>query len=318
MMEAVLFCVVGLALLAVGGEGLVRGAVGIARRAGLSELMIGLTLVGFGTSTPELVTSLNAAAAGAPGIALGNVLGSNIGNILLVFALVVLIRPVAVDRAATGRDGILMVAVSAILTVLCLITGEISRLSGALLVAGLLGYLVMVWRQEQAGGPAADLHKEEAHTHDPVPQALWISLLFSAGGLAMLVLGADLLVQGAVSIARTAGVSETVIGLTIVAIGTSLPELVATLVAALKGRADVAFGSIVGSNLYNILGILGITALFQPIPIPADLAMTDWLALVGSAVLLAVFAWTGSRLSRREAAVMLALYGCYLWTLFGV
>lgn len=318
MMEAVLFCGAGLVLLAVGGEGLVRGAVGIARRAGLSELMIGLTLVGFGTSTPELVTSINAAAAGAPGIALGNVLGSNIGNILLVFALVVLIRPVAVDRAANGRDGLLMVAVSVALAALCLLTGEISRLSGVLLVAGLLGYLVVVWRLEQSGGPEAELHKEESHTHDPVPQALWISLLFAAGGLAMLVFGADLLVQGAVTIARTAGVSETVIGLTIVAIGTSLPELVATLVAALKGRADVAFGNIVGSNLYNILGILGVTALVQPIPIPADVAITDWLALVGSAALLVVFAWTGSRLSRREAGVMLALYGVYLWTLFGV
>lgn len=316
-MEALLFCLAGLVLLAVGGEGLVRGAVGIARRAGLSELMIGLTLVGFGTSAPELVTSIKAATAGAPGISLGNVMGSNIGNILLVFALVVLVRPVAVDRAATGRDGLLVIAVSLLLAAIGLLVGEISRPVGILLIIGLVTYMVVVWKLEQKGGPAADLHKEESHTHDPAPQALWVSLLFAGVGLGMLVFGADLLVTGAVTLARMAGISETVIGLTVVAIGTSLPELVATLVAALKGRSDVAFGSIVGSNLYNILGILGVTAIIHPITIPADVAMTDWIALVGSAILLVVFSWTGARLSRREGAVMLALYGVYMWTLFG-
>lgn len=143
-----------------------------------------------------------------------------------------------------------------------------------------------------------------------------VSALFALGGLALLVWGADLLVVGAIAIARGSGISETVIGLTIVAIGTSLPELVATLVAALKGRADVAFGNIVGSNLYNILGILGVTALVHPIAVPVDVGVFDWAVRVGSAILLALFALTGRRLSRVEGLALLAMYGLYVGALF--
>jgi len=156
------------------------------------------------------------------------------------------------------------------------------------------------------------MHSEESHTHDPAPQKLWHSALFALGGLGLLVWGADLLVTGAITTARLAGISETVIGLTVVAIGTSLPELVATLTAALKGRSDVAFGNIVGSNLYNILGILGVTAIIHPIAIPADIGLVDWAALVGSAVLLMIFALSGKRITRLKGAVMLAAYAAYI------
>ena len=316
-MDTTLQIIAGLALLAVGGEGVIRGAVGVARRLGLSELLIGLTLVGFGTSAPELITSVNAALSGSSGISIGNVLGSNIGNVLLIFALVVLIRPLTINPRAVGRDGVLAIAASILIAGLALAFGELSRSLGALLVFLLVGYIGLVWWLERKGGPAALVHAEESHTHDPAPQSLWLSALFALGGVGLLVYGADLLVGGAVTLARTAGISETVIGLTIVAIGTSLPELVATLAAALKGKNDVAFGNIVGSNIYNILGILGVTALVHPIAIPADIGLTDWAALVGSALLLVVLAYTGRRVTRLEGAILLALYGLYTWSLFG-
>ena len=311
-MEAGLQIVVGLALLAIGGEGVVRGAVGVARRLGLSELLIGLTLVGFGTSTPELMTSIDAALAGSPGIALGNVIGSNIGNILLILAAVVLIRPLSVNPAAVRRDGLIVIAASFALAAMALVFGELNRWIGAAFVAVLALYIVAAWRLERRGGPVADMHKAESHTHDPAPNALWLSLLFAFAGLGLLIWGADLLVEGAISTARVAGISESVIGLTIVAIGTSLPELVATLAAALKGRSDVAFGNIVGSNLYNILGILGVTALIQPLAIPIDIGVVDWAVLIGSACFLLVFAASCRRLTRLEGAILLAFYCSYV------
>lgn len=311
-MEAGLQIVAGLALLALGGEGVVRGAVAIARRLGLSELLIGLVLVGFGTSTPELMTSIDAAMLGSPGIAIGNVLGSNIGNILLILAIVVLIRPLAVNPAAIGRDGALVIALSIGLALIAVLLGELNRWVGGLLLTGLVLYVVIVWQMERRGGPATAVHEEDGHTHDPVPHSLWQSGLFMLAGLGLLVWGADLLVSGAITTARLAGMSETVIGLTIVAIGTSLPELVATLAAALKGRSDVAFGNIVGSNIYNILGILGVTAMIHPIPMPADIGLVDWIVLIGSAGLLSFFAMTGKRITRLEGAVLLAVYAAYV------
>jgi cation:H+ antiporter len=312
MIEAALQIGGGLALLAIAGEGLIRGAVGIARRLGLSELLIGLTLVGFGTSAPELVTSIDAAVKGSPGIALGNVLGSNIANILLIFGLVVLIRPIAVQPAAVARDGMIVILVSAGLAALALLLGELNRWTGAGLLAALVAYLVIIWRLERKGGAAADVHTEESHAHDPAPQRLWVCAILALGSLALLVWGAELLVGGAITVARMAGVSETMIGVTIIAVGTSLPELVATLTAALKGRSDVAFGSIAGSNIYNILGILGVTAVVHPIAIPVDVGLIDWAVLTGSALLLMVFALTGKRVTRLEGVVLLAVYGGYI------
>ena len=302
----------GLVLLALGGEGLIRGAVGLARRFGLSELLIGLVLVGFGTSAPELITSIDAALAGSPGVAIGNVLGSNVSNVLLILAIVVMIRPIAVDRAAVGRDGAMVVAVSMLIAGLGLVLGGLDRPTGAVLVAILAAYVAFVWLQARKGGAAAAVHVGEVQTHDPAPQSLWLSAPFALGGLGLLLYGADLLVTGSIAAARLAGVSETTIGLTVVALGTSLPELVATLAAALKGRADVAFGSIAGSNVYNLLGILGMTALVRPLAMPADIGLADWSVLVGSAVLLVVFAVTGRRISRLEGAVLAALYLAYM------
>lgn len=311
-MDTALQILLGLTMLALGGEGVIRGAVGVARRLGLSELLIGLTLVGFGTSAPELMTSIDAALSGSPGIALGNVIGSNVGNILLVLAAVVLIRPLSVNPAAVRRDGLLVIGASIALMAVAIVFGELNRWIGAAFVLALALYIALVWRLERSGGPEADMHQAESHSHDPAPQALWLSLVFAIAGLGLLVWGADLLVSGAVTLAQLVGVSETVIGLTVVAIGTSLPELVATLIAALKGRSDVALGSVLGSNLYNILGILGVTALIQPLVIPADIGLVDWGVLIGSICLALVFATTGQRLTRLEGAVLLASYCGYV------
>lgn len=309
---------IGLALLAAGGEGLIRGAVSLARRIGMSELMIGLTLVGFGTSTPELVTSIDAALVGSPGIALGNVIGSNIGNVLLIFGFVAFIAPMAVKPEAVSRDAILAILVSVALAALATRFGVLSRTIGIGFVAALLAYIWIIFRIERKGGAAASVHEGEAVTHEPVPGAVLLAIVLTIGGLAILIYGADMLVTGAVALAQNAGISETVIGLTIVAIGTSLPELVVSLVAALRGRADVAFGNIVGSNIYNVLGILGISSIITPVTIPADIGLIDWSALLLSALLLLVFARTDARVTRQEGATLLVLYAAYTaWLLLG-
>ena len=299
----------GLALLAVGGEAVVRGAVGAARRLGVSELLIGLTLVGFGTSMPELLTSLSAALRNSEGVAVGNVVGSNIANILLIAALAAIAKPISVPRAAIVRDGVTMLAATIALAAYAHFFPAVERWTGALMLALLASYLWGTWLGERRSqGPSAELHRAGAQAYDPATPGLWLSLAFVVGGIVALGFGADLLVQGAITLAQFAGVSDTVIGLTIVAVGTSLPELVATLAAAARGRSEVAFGNVVGSNIYNVLGVLGITALVRPIAIPADLGLIDWSVFVGAALLLMFHAATGAGVSRREGGILLAEY----------
>jgi cation:H+ antiporter len=310
-METALQILGGLILLALGGEAVVRGAVAIARKLGVSELLIGLTLIGFGTSTPELLTSVNAAMAGSPGISVGNVVGSNISNILLIFAIVVLVKPVPVDPKAIRRDGALMILATAAFIAIATVMGTLSRPMGAAFVLALIAYIVFAFLSERKGGPEAELHVAEVAPHDPGAMPIWQGLGFALAGLAMLIFGADFLVKGAITLAQLAGMSETVIGLTIVAVGTSLPELVASLAAALKGRSDVAVGNIIGSNLYNILGILGITALVRPIDIPPDMIARDWIAMMGAGLVLLLFAWTGKLVNRMEGLILLILYAVY-------
>lgn len=305
----------GLVLLAIGGEFVVRGAVGVARKFGISELMIGLTLVGFGTSSPELAASINAALAGSPGIAVGNVVGSNISNVLLIFAIVAIIRPIPVDSKALQRDGWVMLAATAAFIAVAVVLGEVSRLTGAIFLAALIGYILLAYAMERRKPAVAQMHAAEAQQHSPAPSPLWHSAAFAIAGLAMLIFGADLLVGGAQTIARAAGLSETIIGLTIVALGTSLPELVTSVMAALKGRSDVAFGGIIGSNIYNILGIIGVTALVQPIAVPVDLLARDWAALYVATLLVLLHANTGGKVNRYEGAFLLLHYAGYCWLL---
>lgn len=304
-----LLILLGLVLLVGGGEVLVRGAVTVAKTLDVPPMVIGLTLVGFGTSMPELVTSLQAAAVGAPGIAVGNVVGSNIANVLLIFGITALIAPVVVPRASFHRDSLFLIG-SMVLAVGFALSGEFSRLAGIGLLAGLAVFLWMAFR---ANDPAAA--EVLIHEADALPQArssLPVAVLLFVVGLVVTILGARALVSGAVGLATQLGVSEAVIGLTIVAVGTSLPELVTSVIAARKGQSDVALGNIIGSNIFNILGILGLVAVVKPIGVPAQIAQIDIWVMAVATVLLVVVCRTGWRVSRREGAALLALYAAYL------
>ncbi len=304
---------VGLVLLTVGGEVLVRGASGAARSLGVSPLVIGLTLVGFGTSMPELVTSVQAAFAGAPGIAVGNVVGSNIANILLILGVTALIMPIAVQKESFRRDGAVMLGASLLLVAICLY-GNLSTWVGAVFVAGLIGYIgYTFWVERKSEHPAHAAEEDGPVKKGWVPIASGVAL--AAVGIAVTILGARLLVDGSVTIARSLGVSDTLIGLTIVAVGTSLPELVTSVIAALRRHADIAIGNIVGSNIYNILGILGVTALIKPIAIPAVITSQDiWVMLAATVGLIALAAW-GWVLGRAKGLVLLGAYVAYILVL---
>ncbi|MFA7431547.1 MAG: calcium/sodium antiporter [Rhodospirillaceae bacterium] len=309
----------GFVLLLGGGEALVKGAVGVAGRLGVSPMLIGFLLVGFGTSTPELVASLNAALAGAPGIAIGNVVGSNIANILLILGVAGLILPIAVNRDAFRRDGAMLV-VATVLFVGAAMFGVIGRPAALVFLIVLAAYSVYSFQADRKEVSAAgQMHAGQSENVDQIPPVhpnLWLSLALAVGGIAAVVWGADLLVDGAIVLARAAGLSETLIGLTLVAVGTSLPELVTSVMAAIRKHSDVAFGNIVGSNVFNLLGILGITALVEPIAIPPEVLRLDLWVMSGVTALLLVFSATGWKVARWEAGVFLSLYVVYMAVLF--
>jgi cation:H+ antiporter len=316
-LSAVAFVIVGLVGLIIGGELVVRGAVSAAKRFGISPMFIGLTLVGFGTSTPELVTSLQAALAGSPGIAIGNVVGSNISNVLLILGIAAILAPVAVNPAAFKRDGSVMV-LAAVLGLVVVLIGDVGRLSGVLFLTTLICYLsfTLISERRAKATPAAAVYEAEAEAVLGPDYNLRISLIIAAVGLVFTILGARFLVSGAVSLAQAAGVPETVIGLTIVAIGTSMPEFVTSIIAVRKGQGDVALGNILGSNIFNILGILGMTAIIQPLSVPAQIMQFDIWVMLAATLLLVTFARTGWRIGRSEGATMLASYFAYLgWLL---
>lgn len=318
----------GLALLIAGAELLVRGAVRLAEGMGVSSLLIGLTIVGFGTSTPELVTSVEAALLNSPGIAVGNIVGSNIFNVLIILGASALICPIAVSSTALRRDGSWVIG-TALLLALVGVIWTLDRFVAAGLLVLLTVYLVRAWRQERRVAPGGSEHtaifeKAEALEQlDPglrpaataKPKALgWVLPLgLCLGGLALLVFGASNFVTASVELARLLGVSETVIGLTIVAAGTSMPELATSTIAALRKQADVAIGNVLGSNIYNVLGIGGVTALIAPTAVPAQIAGFDSWVMVGVSILLLLLLWTGRRLSRLEGACLIAGYVVYVW-----
>ena len=293
----------GLALLVAAASGLVRGAAALALRLGLTPLVVGLTVVAFGTSAPELVVSVQAALADAGGIAVGNVVGSNVANVGLVLAVAVLVRPLASDPSLFRRDLPALVAATA-LAALLLADRQLGRVEGAGLVLGLVAYLV--WSVRASRDQPVDLGVDV----DPSGPA-WRDALFVVAGLAGLVVGADLFVGAAVGLAEAAGVSNAVIGLTVVAVGTSLPEFATTIVAALRGESEIAVGNIVGSNLFNLLGILGVAALVRPMAAPG-LEPVDVGVMAAFTLALAAMLWTGRQLVRVEGAVLLAGYLGYV------
>jgi cation:H+ antiporter len=306
---------IGFALLLGGGEFLVRGAVAVARRLDISPLLIGIVLVGFGTSLPELVASIKAALAGAPGIAVGNVVGSNICNILLILGVTAAIYPVACARGALLRDGS-MVMIATLLAIGLCYSGFVSRWEGAALVGLVAAYALGSYLIERRGSdPARKLHEAEADLVEPLSGPLWKGLGVTAAGIAAVILGADLLVEAAIVLAGRFGVDDTIIGLTVVALGTSLPELATGVIAACKRQSDIALGNVLGSNTFNLLGILGATALVKPIPIPETVLGFDLWAMLGATILLFVTAASGWRINRIEGLAFVALYLGYVTVL---
>ncbi|MEO8530011.1 MAG: calcium/sodium antiporter [Deltaproteobacteria bacterium] len=296
----ILFLTIGLVLLLVGGEFLVRGASGMARKWNVSPILIGVTIVGMGTSAPELMVSLKAAMAGAPGIAIGNVIGSNIANILLILGLTALLTALPAPFKRLKFDLFAMLAATLVLPIV-LWDLRVTRLEGLMMLAGLVVFLVLSIKRAEAQVP-----------EDTPPPALPISALFAVAGLIGVLVGASLLVDSASEIARYFGISEAVIGLTIVAIGTSLPEMATSIVAAMRGQRDIAVGNAIGSNVFNVLAILGATSLIAPIPVDARFVSIDvWVAL-GSALALIGLLWLFDALSRRAGLIFVGLYVGYL------
>ncbi len=293
----------GMVALFGGGDMLVRGAVAVAQDFKVSPMVIGLTLVGFGTSAPELLTSLQAAFAGAPDIAIGNVVGSNIANILLILGVSALIAPVLIRRDTLMRDGGILIATT-VLTIGLMAFGSIGRLAGLVLIAGLLAFLAIAFLTDGEGD--GDLPEPSANS-----STLRAFLTFAVG-LVVTLMGAKFLVQGAIVMATNLGVSEAVIGLTVVAIGTSLPELITSAMAALKGRSDVAVGNIIGSCIFNLLGILGLTALVHPLSVaPEIMAFDVWIMAAATALLVLAGMFLG-RIGRGMGAAMALAYAGYI------
>ena len=308
----ILLFVLGIALLVLGAELLVRGASRLALAAGVSPLVVGLTVVAFGTSAPELAVSVRAAVAGSADIAYGNVVGSNIFNVLFILGLSALVAPLLVDRQLIRRDVPIMVAVSLLLPLLAL-DGRLGRIDGALLFGGILAYTVFSVVQSRKER-AATREEMAAGSTDEAPGPWWANLLLVLGGLAMLVLGARWLVDGAVAFARSLGVSELIIGLTIVAAGTSLPEVATSVLASIRGHRDIAVGNVVGSNIFNILCVLGLTGLVAPsgVPVAPGALAFDTPVMVAVALACLPIFFTGPGIARWEGALFLFYYAAYV------
>ncbi len=308
-----LYIVLGFAALIKGADFFVDGATAIAKKLRIPNIVVGLTIVAMGTSLPELAVSVSAAIGGSSDIAIGNVVGSNLINILVILGLSAVILPLTVDRSMFRRDLPVVLLTAAILPVMTLIGGGyFGRICGAILVALFIGYIALTVRSalvyRKSTLPEGEVPAEENEAKD-LPW--WLCALFTVGGAALIVLGGNFSVDGATAVAQQWGVSEAVIGLTVVALGTSLPELVTSVVAARKGNSDIALGNIVGSNIFNVLFILGTTVLVLPFEVAAS-GLVDQLVLLGVSAFLMVTAYTGKKLSRIEGAAYLAIYAAYL------
>jgi cation:H+ antiporter len=309
MIEALLYLAGGVVLLTFGADGLVRGSSALALRLGMAPLIVGLTVVAFGTSAPELVASLAAASAGSTDMALGNVVGSNISNIALVLGLAAIIRPISIQRQITRRDAPLAFGLSGLL-VLLLIDGQLGRLEGAFLFSGIIVYSIWSIRDARQSKKTKPAHLDEVDL-ESVKMPIWKDLLFTLAGLAGLIAGAKLFVDGGQSIARLYGISEAVIGLTVMAIGTSLPEVATVVMASIRGMSDLITGNVIGSNIFNILSVLGASALIIPLSM-GELTSIDLIVFLASALVIWLMMMSRHELSRWEGALLLVGYVGYI------
>lgn len=307
---AYLEVVAGIVLLVVAGDFLVRGAVSLAHKAGVSALVIGLTIVSIGTSAPELVVGIDAVLEGSPTLALGNIVGSNIANSLLVVGLPAMVAPMACNAPRLGRNIMLMIGATLVFMWFAF-DGTITFGNGLALV-GLL-VLFLIYSGKRAKKCPSELEGIDEITEvaeRPIPyRKSWAMVI---GGLIGLTYGADLLVNGSIHLARTYGVSEALIGLTLVALGTSLPELVTAMVAAIRGHCDVAVGNVIGSNMFNILGIMGVSSMVGTIPVPDSFLQVDIWVMLGSSLLIIPFTKYRAQLGKAAGLIMVALYVGYM------
>ncbi|MFP6713933.1 MAG: calcium/sodium antiporter [Alphaproteobacteria bacterium] len=322
VMALLLVAAGGLAILLTSGNVMIRGAISLARCLGVSPLMIGMSVVAFGTSAPELVVSIQALWKEAPDIVLGNVVGSNVANILLIVGVAATIKTLVVPGGAKLRkDCIYLLVFTAIFVVLCWL-GEIPGLLGALMVVGLVSYIIWSFRRSRKDEQLSAANSEPAEELGEKPLSLGKAVLYTAFGIGGIVLGAYVLLEGSVQLAREFGVSDVVIGLTIIAIGTSLPELAASVMAAIRGHPGLAIGNVMGSNLFNMFGITGISAAISEmsmgalLQVPAQMVRFDLWVMFGSTMLICVILLRGWRIARLGGLAMMALYALYITVLF--
>ncbi|MDA3843433.1 MAG: calcium/sodium antiporter [Candidatus Kapabacteria bacterium] len=308
----ILFLIAGALLLYIGAEGLVRGSASVALRMRIAPLIVGLTIIAFGTSSPELVVSIKAALKGNAEIALGNVIGSNICNIALIIGVAAIIRPIKVDKNFIKADMLLMVGVT-VLLILLMFDGTLDAIDGVIMFAGIIVYNVATI----VSARKSSIDSVKIVEGDDVPEkskSVAKDVVFIVVGLAVLILGANIFVDGAVDIAKFLGASDLIIGLTVIALGTSLPELATSIVAAIKGHAEISIGNAVGSNIYNILLILGVAAMVTPIN-SVNVNIVDVAVMLAVALILFPLSWTQQAISRKEGVFLLLVYLSYMYYL---
>ncbi len=296
---------VGLVLLCVGGDLLVRGAESLAVRLGMTPLVIGLTVVAFGTSSPELFISIGAALQDLDDVAIGNAVGSNITNLTLVLGLAAWVYPIRVETRMMKKDAPILVLCSAAVCAMLFMSGMLTRGYGALMILSLAAYIFLCIRWGKSGD------SEPTGPENTASKSLLLSTVLVVAGLVMLVYGADFFVNGAVQLARNVGISEAVISLTLIALGTSLPEIASTLIASLKGRGDMAIGNAVGSSIFNILAILGLTSLVTPLSM-GNIAWIDLAFMTLAAIIVMPILYTEEKMTRLEGAFLVFCYFVYL------
>ena len=306
-----IYLVVGLVLLSVSANYLIRGAVDLASLLNIPLLVVGLTVVAFGTSLPELVVCVRAALEGSSGIAVGNIVGSNIANILLIIGAGALIFPITAQRSHFIRDSMIMIGASVIFIAFAL-SGSFGSVAGTVMLVCIVAFLLFSYWQGKKHGDA-DLTMIDLEEASPGAEiSLYLASAWIVGGLVGVAVGAELLVGGATTIARSLGVSEEVIGLTMVAIGTSLPELATVIAAAAKKHTDVIVGNVMGSNIFNIFGVMGVTAIVADVPVADQILSFDIWVMMAAAILLIPVMLSGNALSRREGGIFLVLYFGYI------
>jgi cation:H+ antiporter len=312
----IILLLVGLVCLVGGAELLVKGAATIASRLGIAPVIVGLTVVAFGTSAPELAVSVSAALGGNADVALGNVVGSNIGNILLILGASAIVGGLAVQQRIIRFDIPLLIVVSVIVFLMSL-DNNIGRIDGSILFAGVLlyvGWLVREARSERGAVVAEYAESVETLEGASLGRPLWFNVGLVLAGLLVLVVGSQLLVNAATDIAEAAGISDLVIGLTVVAIGTSLPELATSILAAMRGQRDIAVGNVIGSNLFNLMSVLGLTSIVSSDGIPvSDVSLRlDFPVMLAATIVLVPIVWNGFEIKRWEGFVLIAFYAAYV------